>query len=155
MNFTDRKAIVISTAPEAVELSGFTFANTYVRSDFRLQRSLAWKNVGSKPITAFEVVTLYYDPFNRQVPGAGGRWQIPGHNSANYAPLAPGESDSDGTTSLFGSEYAYTGVVYVRAVRFADGTVWYAKEADVLQKIKAAIPQLTEVGALIPEPRKP
>jgi hypothetical protein len=154
MNFPDRKAIIIDTAPDAVSLSGFTFGNVYTRSEFRLEKELKWKNVGNKAITAFEVVTIYYDPFNRQVAGSSGRWQIPGHNSANYTPLQPGESDGDGTTSLFGTEYAYTGVVYVRAVRFADGTVWYAKEADVAQKIKAALPQLTEVGPLVPEAKK-
>ena len=153
-NFAGRQPVVINNAAQHVTLSDFTFQNTYRDRSTRFLTNLKWTNTGQKPITAFEVVMLFYDPFNRPLLGPGGRWLIPGHDSANWAALAPGESDSDGTIG-FRDEDAFTGVVYVRAIRFEDGTVWYSNQNEVEQKIKASIPQLREVGQIDPGPKAP
>lgn len=151
-NFPDRRAVIINNAPEALRLSGFSFGNEYNRNEFRLITNLSWTNSGAKPITAFEVVVLYYDPFNRPMT-EGGRWLVTGHDSANWNPLNPGETAQDGTIGFRSSE-AMTAIVYVRAVRFADGTVWNSNQAEVAQQVKRDLPQLTDVGTLDPGPKK-
>jgi hypothetical protein len=98
MNFKDRQAIIINNAPQQIELSAFKFENKFESSGMRLFTDLKWKNTSNKPITAFEIVILQYDPFNRYIPG-GGRWMITGNNSANWAPLMPGQSSADGLRS--------------------------------------------------------
>jgi hypothetical protein len=152
-NFPDRRAVIIDNAAPALELSDFSFSNEYSRSSDRRITRLKWKNAGTKPITAFELVTLYYDPFNRPM-ADGGRWLITGHNSANWAPLGIGESSADGAIGISDSD-ALTAIVYVRAIRYSDGTVWTSNQQEVEQRVKAALPQLRDVGALDPGPAKP
>lgn len=152
-NFPDRRAVIINNAATTIELSGFSFSNEFNRSTFRRTTNLAWTNSGQKPVTAFEVVILYYDPFNRPMLD-GGRWMVTGHDSANWKPLLPGETAQDGLIGLDASQ-AMTAIVYVRAVRYSDGTVWSSNQAEVEQRVKAALPQLKDVGALDPGPKKP
>lgn len=151
-NFPDRKAVTINNAQGAIELSGFSFSNEFQRSNFRLVTNLAWTNVGAKPITAFEVVLRYFDPFNRPMYD-GGRWLITGHNSADWTPLGPGQKSGDGTIAL-GTSEAFTAIVYVRAIRYSDGTVWTSNQGEVEQRVRAALPQLKDVGTLDPGPKK-
>lgn len=151
-NFADRSAVIINNAPGQIDLFGFSFKNEYRSSSERLITNLSWKNAGSKAITAFEVVALYFDPFNRSM-SIGGRWLVTGHDSANWAPLQPGESGSDGLIG-FDDSPAFTAIVYVRAIRFADGTVWYSNQTEIEQKVKASIPELKDLGALDPGPKK-
>lgn len=152
MNFSDRKAYVINNSP-FLELSNFKFSNQFRDHRYVLITDLSWKNVGTVPITAFEIVLAYYDPFNRSI-RAGGRWLVPGTNSANYAPLAPGASSSDGTIG-FRTEDAYTGFAFVRAARLQDGTVWMFKEKSVEAEIKKRLPQIKDFANINPElPKK-
>jgi hypothetical protein len=151
-NFPDRRAVIINNAPEGIELSAFSFGNEYSRSSFRDVTRLKWKNVGQKPITAFEVIIRYYDPFNRPM-NDGGRWMITGHDSANWTPLGSGETSGDGLIGFRSSE-ALTAMVYVRAIRFADGTVWTSNLSEVEQRLKRELPQLKDVGTLDPGPKK-
>lgn len=152
-NFPERRAVIINNAETAIELSTFSFANEFNRSSFRRITNLKWRNAGSKPITAFEVVIRYYDPFNRPM-SDGGRWLITGHDSGNWAPLGAGESSGDGLISI-GDSNALTAIVYVRAFRYSDGTVWSSNQPEVEQRIKAAFPQLRDIGTLDPGPKKP
>lgn len=153
-NFAGRKPVIINNAAEYLTLSDFSFENTYRDRSTRFVRELKWSNTGSTPIIAFEVVMLFYDPFNRPISGSGGRWLVPGHNSADWSPLAPGQSDSDGLIGIR-EENAYFGVAYVRAIRFDDGTVWTSNQSEVERAIRAELPQLREVGELDPTPRAP
>jgi hypothetical protein len=150
-NFSSHKAITINNATQSITLSDFNFGNKYYQSSTRLFTNLRWTNSGAKGITAFEVVILYFDPFNQPI-GAGGRWMIPGHDSANWAPLQPGQSDSDGLIG-FSDEKVYTAIAYVRAIRFEDGTVWYSNQTDVAARVRAAIPTLSELPSLDPGPK--
>ena len=148
-NFAGRKPVIINNASEHLTLSDFTFENTYRDRSTRFIQNLKWTNSGTKPIIAFEVVMLFYDPFNRPITRAGGRWLVPGHDSANWSALAPGESDGDGLIG-FRDEDAFFGVAYVRAIRFDDGTVWTSNQAEVERSIRGELPQLREVGELEP-----
>lgn len=145
LNFSGAQAIVLNESPH-VELSGFTFGNQYDdrRRDFRFVTRLSWKNVGTVPITAFEIGMVKYDAFNRHI--STQRWVVTGRNSGNWDPLPPGQSDGDGTTGLFGTEDVYTEFAYVIATRLEDGTVWRAEPAKIQARIRAALPGLKEVG---------
>jgi len=152
VNFADRKAVIIEQPGVGVQLQGFSFKNAYDRSAFRLQTSLGWKNVSAKPVTAFEVVILRYDPFNRPIP-MGGRWLVTGKNSGDWSALGPGESSSDGLSG-FDDEPVLTSVVYIRAIRFEDGTVWMANTPTIEAAIRAKLPVLKQLGDVKPSIEK-
>ena len=152
-NYPSRKAIIINNAFPIITLKNFEFSNEYRDRSTKLITTLYWTNSGEKDIVAFEVVVLYFDPFNRQMIQSG-RWLNPGHDSANWTPLKPGESDGDATIGYAASD-AFTALVYVRAVRLSDGTVWTSNQLQVEQRIKTLLPQLKEVGTLDPGPKKP
>lgn len=140
-NFAGRKAVVINNAP-FIELSGFSFENQYRDRRMRLITDLSWKNTGGKPITAFEVVILRYDPFNRPI-RSGGSWMITGRDSANWTPLAPGATASDGLIA-FNDEPVFTSIVFVRRARLEDGTVWAFNAQEVEKQIKQSLPEIKE-----------
>jgi len=148
MNFRDRQAVVIDNASQLVTLSGFRFQNEYSQSRIRLHTDLSWKNTSSKAITAFEVVILRYDPFNRPLYG-GGRWLVTGHNSGDWTPLSPGQSSNDGLLG-FDDEPVLTSVVYVRAIRFEDGSVWNFDPKSVEKAIHDKLPILKDIGNVNP-----
>jgi hypothetical protein len=138
INFPDKQAILLNNAP-FLELSNFTFSNEYRDRGFRLITELEWENTGDKPITAFEIVILSYDPFNRPV-RSGGAWLITGTNSADWTPLEPGERNGDGLIGL-AEEPVFTSIAFVRAARMSDGTVWKFDPNEVEEKVKAALPK--------------
>lgn len=146
-NFPDKKAIVINNSPH-VELSGFDFRNNYVDRRTRFEQNMRWKNIGTQPLAAFEIVILKYDAFDQRLMGS--RWTVTGRDSANWAHLAPGESAGDGTRG-FGSEEVMTAIAYVRAARLADGTVWRANEAELMQKLKQVAPGIKDYGSVKPD----
>jgi hypothetical protein len=150
-NYPDRKAVIVNNATPSLTLSEFNFTNEFRDRSTKSITNLKWSNTGEKAISAFEVVILYYDPFNRPMT-QGGRWLIPGHDSANWTPLNPGESASDGTVGYTDSD-AYTAIAYVRAIRFSDGTVWTSNQSQIEQRIKLELPQLREIGTLDPGPK--
>lgn len=143
-NFPGAQAHILNECPH-VELSDFSFKNAYDdrRRDYRFQQNLSWKNVGKADLIAFEIVLVKYDAFNRHMRSS--RWSVTGKNSADWNPLKPGESSSDGTIG-YGMEEVYTGFAYVSAARLSDGTVWRADSTKIQAKIKAALPGLREVG---------
>jgi len=93
-----------------VELSNFSFENRYADRATRFYQNLSWRNIGSQPLVAFEIVILKYDPFNRRL--IGSPWTVTGKNSADWRPLALGESNRDGTTG-YGDEEVFTAIAYV------------------------------------------
>lgn len=143
MNFQDKKEHVLNANPY-IELSGFTTNNVYSRSDFRLTTNLRWKNIGQKPISAFELTVLYFDPFNKQL-SAGGRWLVTGKSSGNWGALNPGEGASDGLIG-FTTQPVMTAFAFVRRVRLTDGSVWEADEARMRAELKSRLPTLKEVN---------
>ncbi len=150
-NFPDRKAIILNTCP-FVELSDFSYHNFYANSATRFAQDLKWKNTGTQPLVAIEIVVLKYDPFDRRL--IGSRWIVTGKNSADWSPLQPGESNGDGTRG-YGEEEVYTAIAYVRSARLQDGTVWRVNEGTLLAEIKKAAPSVTKFGDLDADPEPP
>jgi hypothetical protein len=132
-NYPDRRALVVNVCP-AVELSAFSYANQYDGGGrgTRFHQNLTWKNIGTQPVVAFEIVILKYDAFNQRL--IGSRWTVTGKNSGDWRPFAPGTSDQDGTLG-YGEEEVYTAVAYVRTARLSDGSVWHANQTEVLQRL--------------------
>jgi len=148
-NYPDRRALILNTCPN-IELSNFSYSNQYdysARSE-RFHQNLTWKNLGTQPIVAFEVVVLKYDAFNTRL--IGSRWAVTGKNSADWRPLQPGATDQDGTIS-YGDEEVYTAVAYVRSARLGDGTVWRADQADVVRRLRALNTGIPDFGNTLPD----
>src|SRR5438874_2094235 len=78
-NYPGRKPIIVNTCP-FVELSGFSFQNAYADRRTRFETQMTWKNIGTQPLSAFEIVILKYDAFDRRL--IGERWTVTGVNSA-------------------------------------------------------------------------
>lgn len=148
-NFKDRKAVVLNTCPH-LELSGLSFGNNYADRGRRFEQHLSWKNVGEQPIVAFEIVVLKYDAFDQRE--VGSRWVVTGKNSADWSPLEPGESDSDGTIG-YGSEEVFTAIAYVRSARLADGTIWRVNDAKLNNDLRAVAPGIKDFGSVKPDPK--
>jgi len=148
-NYPDRKAVVLNVCPY-VELSNFGFQNRYADRSNRFEQSMTWRNIGSQPLVAFEIIILKYDAFDQRV--IGSRWTVTGKNSADWRPLAPGDSGNDGTIG-YGSEEVFTGIAYVRLARLADGTVWKVNDAQLLSELKKVAPGIREYGKLEADPK--
>lgn len=148
-NFPDKSALILNTSP-AIELSGFYFENTSNDRRDRFEQHISWKNIGQQSIIAFEIVILKYDAFDQRE--VGSRWTVTGTNSANWSPLKPGESSRDGILG-YGTEEVFTAIAYVRAVRFADGTVWRVNDAELQQQLRKVAPGIKDFGSVKPDPK--
>jgi hypothetical protein len=148
-NFPDRKAIVLDICPH-LKITRFTFENTVEGrvSSSRNTFTYQWRNAGTVPILAFELVTLKYDPFDEPVTGS--RTLVAGKNSADFTPLQPGETSGDGTIG-YGHTHVLTAIVYVRVVRFTDGTLWRSDPALIAAEVRKAAPRIKDAGPLVPE----
>jgi hypothetical protein len=151
-NFPDRKAIVLDISPH-VKITSFAFENTIEGRavSFRHSFTYQWKNAGTQPVLAFELVTLKYDPFDEPMPGS--RTLVAGKNSADFTPLQPGETSGDGTSG-YGHSHVLTAISYVRAVRFTDGTLWRADPSVVAAEVKNSAPRIKDAGPLVPDREK-
>jgi hypothetical protein len=133
-----------------VELSGFLFLNTYADGRTRFETHMSWKNIGTQSLTAFEVVILKYDAFDRRL--IGERWTVTGVNSGNWSPLQPGAQSADGTIG-YGTEEVFTAIAYVRAARLADNTVWAVNDSQLITELRKVIPGIKDFGDLKPDPK--
>lgn len=148
-DYLNRRQLIANVCP-AVEITTFRFEREYKSNrGFVFTGSVSWKGLSDEPVTALEIVVLKYDPFNRSM--LGNRLTFPGHNSANYVPLMKDETDSDGWSDY--SEDVFTGIAFVYNVRFANGTLWQAKDADIIAEIKKLAPDIVEPGKILP-PKK-
>src|ERR1700681_1793570 len=103
-NYPGRKPIIVNMCP-FVELSAFSFQNRYADGRTRFETKMSWKNIGAQALTAFEIVIVKYDAFDRRL--IGERWTVTGINSADWRPLQPGAQSSDGTIG-YGTEEVFT-----------------------------------------------
>lgn len=150
-NFPDSKAHIVNVSPH-VEITGFQFLNQDRDRRSRFTTSYAWKSTATQPIVAFEIVMLKYDAFDDRM--INSRFVVQGKNSTNWSPLAPGESQRDGSIG-FGEEDVFTGIAYVRRVRLADGTIWTVDEARLAAELKKIAPGIRNFGNLAPDPKAP
>jgi hypothetical protein len=148
-NYADRRTFIVNSSPY-VELSEFSFQNRYADRRTRFETKMSWKNIGTQPLTAFEIVIIKYDAFNRRL--IGERWTVTGTNSANWKPLAVGASSGDGTIG-FGEELVFTAIAYVRAARLPDGSVWEVNPSQLLTALRKEVPGFKDFGKLEPDPK--
>lgn len=148
-DFPDAKALVLNNCP-FIELSDFHFGNNPLATPASFQQHLKWKNTGSQPIIAFEVVVLKYDAFDRRL--VGSKWTVTGTNSADWRPLAPGGSSGDGTRS-YGEEEVLTAIAYVRIARLQDGSIWHANETTLRPALHGIAPSIKDFGDVKPDPK--
>ncbi len=148
-NYPDRKALIVNNCPY-VKLSDFSFSNQYSDGETRFDQDLKWQNIGKQALVAFEIVILKYDAFNQRL--IGSEWTVTGTDSANWKPLDPGQSSSDGSRDL-GEEQVYTAIAYVRIARLKDGTIWRANDAQLLPQFYKAAPDIEEFGDVKPDPK--
>lgn len=148
-NYPGRKPVIVNTCP-LVELSGFSFQNKYADGRTRFETTMSWKNTGTQPLTAFEIVILKYDAFDRRLMGE--RWTVTGVNSADWRPLQPGAQSADGTIGL-SKEEVFTAIAYVRTARLADNTVWAVNDAQLITELRKVIPGMKDFGDLKPDPK--
>jgi hypothetical protein len=111
---------------------------------------MSWKNIGSQPLIAFEIVILKYDAFDRRL--IGERWTVTGVNSGDWRPLQPGAQSADGTISL-GAEEVFAAIAYVRAARLADNTVWTVSDPQLVTELRKVIPGIKDFGDVKPDPK--
>lgn len=98
-----------------------------------------WKNRGKQDVTAFEIVTLKFSPFNE--PLGINSFTVVGHNSMKHDPLKPGEEAWDGTGEVQEKKvHLFTALCYVRRVRLADGSIWHVDEKALRDAIKKGAP---------------
>ena len=144
-NYPDRKALVVNLCPH-VALTFFSFKNDSGRHSMKLH----YRNVSQQALIALEIVVLKYDAFNRRL--IGNDMTVTGTNSANWAPLPPGEG---GRKELIGNgrEEVFTAIAYVRAARLADGTVWRVNDLQLLAGLRKVAPEFTEFGGVGPAPK--
>lgn len=156
-NYTDRRAYTVNISPH-VEITNFSFANEDrdrgrgLSSDTRFIANYSWKNTSQQPIVALEIVMLKYDAFDERL--IGSRFIVQGTNSANWSPLQPSQSSSDGSIG-FRDEDVFTGIAYVRRVRLSDGSVWRVDESKLLQELKKVAPNIRNPGSLAPDAKPP
>lgn len=148
-NFPDRRAVILNVSPH-VEIIDFSFANTFSDRRTRFRQNATWKSTAQQPIVAFEMVVMKFDAFDDRLVGT--RWTVTGKDSADWRPLQPGATSTDGTIGI-GSEEVYTAMIYVRAVRLADGTIWRANMSQVLAEAQKQVPGMRGLGNMEPDPR--
>ncbi|WP_157463061.1 hypothetical protein [Curvibacter gracilis] len=152
-NYADRKAYTVNISPY-VEITNFSFANEDrdrgrgLSTDTRFIANYSWRNTSQQPIVALEIVMLKYDAFDERL--IGSRFIVQGTNSANWSPLLPGQSSSDGSIG-FRDEDVFTGIAYVRRVRLNDGSIWRVDESKLLQELKKVAPNIRNPGSLAPD----
>jgi hypothetical protein len=149
-NYPDRRAFVVNACP-FVELSKFRYGNTieFGGNSTVFEKHVAWKNIGTKPLIAFEMIILNYDAFDQRI--LGSRWVVTGTDRGNWSHLDPAESGTDGITS-YGPEEVFTAIVYVSAARLADGTVWKVNEGELPEQVRKVAPDMKDFGDLPPDP---
>lgn len=142
-NFRNRKAATVNLAP-MLSLTAHSFCNSNGEA-FKGQYldSLAWKNVGARPVAAFEVTFFRFDPFNRPLKHRS--LILPGRMAGGWDSLSPNAIASDSFSDT-GTELVMTSIAAVRAVRMSDGTIWQADNAQLLEALKRAAPDIRDWG---------
>ena len=146
-NYPDRRPIIANVCP-FVELSGFSFQN----QGSRFATNMSWKNIGRQPVTAFEIVILKYDAFDRRIIGES--WIVTGVNSADWRPLQPGDRSTNGIMGP-NQEEVFTAFAYVRTVRLADNVVWTVNGGQLNNELRKVSPGIRDFGELAPDPPTP
>lgn len=97
----------------------------------QIRHAVTYKNSSTKEIVALQIGLTSFDAFN----GFMGRF-----NGWATERIPPGEAKTGEWSQRPYAAFAFkgfgTGVAYVNAVRFADGTIWRANLAEVLVELQ-------------------
>jgi hypothetical protein len=126
--------IVITQSGAPLKIARYA---TSFRSD-QITHSTSVVNLTDKPIVAVQIGFATFDAFNDFM-GAFTGWSIEN--------LPPGKEEKRGWSqkpyAAFSFERYGTGVAYVKAVRFEDGTIWKADMNEVLNDLRKFAKELT------------
>jgi len=132
-------SVVLKQSGATLEITSYkasfepeTRATSYSRGNLdQVSHSVTYKNVSSKEVVALQIGLTSFDAFN----GFMGRF-----NGWSTERIGVGESKtgtwSQRTYAAFAFKGYGTGVVYVNAVRFSDGSIWRANLTEVLIELQ-------------------
>jgi hypothetical protein len=120
----------------------------YLSNPDQIKHSAVYRNVSNKQIVALQIGFAAFDAFNRLMDRFSG-WSID--------PISP-DTEAKGEWeqrpyAAFSFRHYGTGVAYVYAVRFADGTIWRADLNEVLVEMQKFEKELRKED--IQEKRRP
>lgn len=126
----ENSVILKQTAPLAIAGYSASFISGYRTSD-AIRHHVRVSNASGKEVVAYQIGLASFDAFNGFM-GKFSGWSI--------EPIAIG-GDASGTWeqkpyAAFSFEKFGTGVAYVNAVRFSDGTIWRADIGPVLVELQ-------------------
>lgn len=103
-------------------------------------------NVSPKTIYAYEVMIVCYDPFGQYIDTL---------RAVSVTALAPQRTDyGRWSLPMRYPDGVWTAVMYTSAVRFSDGTTWYADPPSVAAYVPSAAPVKFHSWHIIPDPRE-
>ena len=102
-----------------------------VLSHEKIKHAVAYKNTSGKEIVALQIGLAVFDAFNNFMDG------FKAWSTDTIAVDTEGNGEWEQQPyAMFGFAKYGTGVAYVKAVRFADGTIWRADMAEVLTEMQ-------------------
>jgi hypothetical protein len=124
------KMIIISQANSPIQITAYTAryveGSQYSREG--IHHNLTYMNRGAQQVVAIRFGLVTFDVFNQFLGKTGG---------ISMDDLQIGKSEKGSwINSPYGDFSFNTGLAYVDMVRFADGTIWKADEATVLDEIR-------------------
>jgi hypothetical protein len=128
-----------------------TRATAYSRGNSdQIVHSVTYKNVSGKDIVALQIGLNAFDAFNGFM-GRSSGW------STELVPAGASKKASwaQKPYSAFTFKNYGTGVVYINAVRFSDGTIWRANLAEILTELQKFEKELKREDLVEPKQRQP
>lgn len=126
-------AVILKQSNTPLKISSYTasYVPELSRSSEKIKHSVSYHNTSSKEIVALQIGLTAFDAFNGFM-GRFSGWSI--------EKIPPGGAKSGEWTqrpyAAFSFENYGTGVAYVNAVRFSDGSIWRANLSEVLAELQ-------------------
>lgn len=139
-----RQWVYIQDPKCPVDIEGSTDVHVRYKKDYNYQASMIFK--AKQDVTAVEVIHVITDVFGRRLSTL---------QNATVRDVKAGDTGvTDGEWRIWSeteASHAFTSFTYVRSVRTADGKVYFAPMAQVLEVIRKGAPSLTSTDI---EPKK-
>lgn len=139
VSFADTAAMIIPQ--ESVPVQVYEYATDFDNKgeeEFWVEHVVRYKNVSGKPVVTVRFGFLELGGFNELLGGA--YWQILEKSSPNEKEKAVVTNKY--ADAVFFQEYG-TGLVWVDAVRYKDGSIWQADRSLVLEELQKTRPEMT------------
>lgn len=139
VSFAQESSVVIAQSGAPLEITKYkaafdpeTKSTAYSRGHLdRILHELTYKNISSKEIVALQIGMSSFNAFNGFM-GSFSGWST---QRIGVGVETTGSWDQSPYAAFTFRGYG-TGVAYVKAVRFADGTIWRANLAEVLVELQ-------------------